>query len=417
MAVVFCVMHLRTRCMVTFSQYLPFIKVMVAGAPIQIFGLFPVIWSIAITWLFAGIVQGAGGMDPVMDNSTGTPHLVQDYSKCATSGDIIDASPAFKIPYPGQWGGPIFRGAAIAPMLGSMLVSMVESVGDYYACAQMTGAPPPSGSVIARGLAGEGWGLILCGLFGTSNGTTSYGENIGALAVTKVGSRAVVQTGACVMIVAGLFPKFGAIFASMPGPMVAGLYICLFGMIAACGLSQLQHVDLNSSRNLFILGFCIYNGLSIAGAGGYFKNIGYNPFCNVVDLATGTYDCNDGAVVGLSFFDNPMVISLLAGVFLDNTIPGTPEMRGMNAWAVSNSDESSLDDEFMAVYGLPPWLKFCKNCVYLDFIQLGGKWPKKPEGGYKSAQGDCCNMCCPCIPGCKQEPLEVTATAKETAQA
>ena len=60
-------------------------------------------------------------------------------------------------------------------MVGAMLVSMVESVGDYYACAQLVGAPPPSGAVVSRGLGGEGWGLLLCGLFGTSNGTTSYG--------------------------------------------------------------------------------------------------------------------------------------------------------------------------------------------------------------------------------------------------
>ena len=53
-----------------------------------------------------------------------------------------------------------------------------------------------------------------------------------------------------------------AIFAAMPGSMVAGLYICLFGMIASCGLSQLQHVDLNSTRNLFILGL----GLASDGA-------------------------------------------------------------------------------------------------------------------------------------------------------
>ena len=106
------------------------------------------------------------------------------------------------------------------------------------------------------------WGLILCGLIGTGNGTTSYGENIGALGVTKVGSRAVVQAGACTMIFMGCFPKFGAVFAAMPGWLVGGLYMCLFGLICSCGLAQLQHVDLNSSRNLFILGFCIYNGTS-----------------------------------------------------------------------------------------------------------------------------------------------------------
>ena len=67
------------------------------------------------------------------------------------------------------------------------------------------------------------------------------------------------------MIFMGCFPKFGAVFAAMPGWLVGGLYMCLFGLICSCGLAQLQHVDLNSSRNLFILGFCIYNGLSLGG--------------------------------------------------------------------------------------------------------------------------------------------------------
>ena len=69
-------------------------------------------------------------------------------------------------------------------MIGAMLVSVVESIGDYYACAQLAGAAA-SGAVISRGLGSEGIGLLLCGLFGTGNGTTSYGENVGALSVTR----------------------------------------------------------------------------------------------------------------------------------------------------------------------------------------------------------------------------------------
>ena len=63
------------------------------------------------------------------------------------------------------------------------------------------------------------------------------------------------------MIVLGLFSKFGALFATIPEPIVGGIFYVMFGMIAAVGLSNLQFVDLNSSRNLFILGFSLFFGL------------------------------------------------------------------------------------------------------------------------------------------------------------
>ena len=65
------------------------------------------------------------------------------------------------------------------------------------------------------------------------------------------------------------------------------------------------------------------------------------------------------------------------------------------------------DVEFQSVYGLP-WCfsKVFKNCVYLDFLENGFKWPTPPEGGYKGSEGDCCQMLCCCIPGCKPTPME-----------
>ena len=59
----------------------------------------------------------------------------------------------------------------------------------------------------------------------------------------------------------GLFSKFGAVFATIPEPIVGGIFYIMFGMVAAVGLSSLQYVDLNSTRNLFILGFSIFFGL------------------------------------------------------------------------------------------------------------------------------------------------------------
>lgn len=146
-------------------------------------------------------------------------------------------------------------------MVAGVLASAIESVGDYYACARLSGAPPPPVHAINRGIGVEGLGCIIAGLWGTGNGTTSYSENIGAIGVTKVGSRRVVMWGALVMIIFGLFSKFGALFLTIPSPIVGGIFCVMFGMIAAVGLSNLQFVDLNSTRNLFVLGFSIFFSL------------------------------------------------------------------------------------------------------------------------------------------------------------
>ena len=71
-------------------------------------------------------------------------------------------------------------------MLAGIFAGIIESIGDYYACARLAGAPPPPKHAVNRGIAMEGLGCILAGLFGTGNGTTSYSENIGAIGVTKV---------------------------------------------------------------------------------------------------------------------------------------------------------------------------------------------------------------------------------------
>merc|ERR1712046_540566 len=124
--------------------------------------------------------------------------------------------------------------------------------------------------------------------------------------------------------------------------MVAGLYMTLFGLIAAVGIAQLQHVDLNSSRNLFIIGFCFYNSLAMSGPGGYFNvgTGGANPF-------------GDDAPAAKTFFGNPMIVSLLCGLILDNIIPGTKEERGLVAYAASRSTDSTTNKEFQEVYANP----------------------------------------------------------------
>jgi nucleobase transporter 1/2 len=276
---------------------------------VKVFALFPVILAILVTWIFGSILTAADVWD--------------EGNTCRTDlkRDILDDSPWFRVPYPGQWGAPVFEGYAVAPMLGGMLASMIESVGDYYACAKLSGAPPPTPGIISRGLGCEGIGVLFAGLVGTGNGTTSYSENIGALSITGVGSRAVVQCGAVIIVVFSVIAKVGALFAMMPGAMTSGLYCALFGLITAVGLSNLQYVDLNSARNQFIIGFAIFNSLSVAGPAGYLRTQASNPFGST-----------DAAAVAFAFFSSPMIIAFICAFTLDNTIAGTREERGLHVW-------------------------------------------------------------------------------------
>ena len=65
------------------------------------------------------------------------------------------------------------------------------------------------------------------------------------------------------MMVVGVLGKIGALFVSIPDPIVGGVFMVMFGMIAAVGISNLQFADMNSSRNLFIVGFSIVFGLAL----------------------------------------------------------------------------------------------------------------------------------------------------------
>lgn len=65
------------------------------------------------------------------------------------------------------------------------------------------------------------------------------------------------------MIVLALIGKFGAFFSTIPEPVIGGIFCCMFGLITAVGISNLQFISLNSVRNLFIIGFAIIMGLVI----------------------------------------------------------------------------------------------------------------------------------------------------------
>lgn len=82
-------------------------------------------------------------------------------------------------------------------MLAGVIAGVVESIGDYYACARLSGAPPPPAQAINRGIGIEGVACFLAGAIGTGNATTSFSENIGAIGITRVRDIMLLNGGMC----------------------------------------------------------------------------------------------------------------------------------------------------------------------------------------------------------------------------
>ncbi|CAL8401406.1 unnamed protein product [Boreogadus saida] len=268
-----------------------------------------IILAIMVVWLVCYCLT-------LTDVLPSNPDLYGYKARTDARGNIMSTAPWFRVPYPCQWGLPTVTVAGVMGMLSATLSGIVESIGDYYACARLAGATPPPVHAINRGIFVEGLSCILAGILGTGNGSTSSSPNIGVLGITKVGSRRVVQFGALIMVLLGSMGKFTALFASIPDPILGGMFCTLFGMITAVGLSNLQTVDLNSSRNLFVLGFSMFFGLTLP---------------NYLDthpgsIKTGVSEVDQIVTVLLS---TEMFVGGILAFCLDNTIPGTRKERGL----------------------------------------------------------------------------------------
>jgi nucleobase transporter 1/2 len=290
----------------------------------RVFLLFPVILSIATGWLAAVIGTFLGWIP------AGNPANVT-----GTAG-LIAAAPwiSFRPLVPFKWGFPQLNDITLAGSIGMIagyIASMIESIGDYYSCARISEAPVPTARMISRGLGAEGLGCLIDGILQTCNGTTSYSENIGSIGLTRVASRRVIRAGAIVMLVLPMFGKFGATLATMPQPVVGSMFVGLFGLIAAVGLSNLQFVNLNNARNLFIIGISFFAGLSFPA---HFNAVAINW------AAAGKLAETLGSIVQ-TILTTGMAVAAIFGIVLDNLLPGaTREERGLALWEREATEEA-----------------------------------------------------------------------------
>ena len=315
---------------VLFSQYLDKYH--------RVFRLFPVLIGIAVAWGIAVVLSVTGVYAP------GTVSYVDLGS--AASASLIQPITPF------QWGMPRFTPAFAIGMIAGMLASAIESFGDYHSVARMAGRGAPSSRRIDHGIGMEGLGNTFAGVMGTGNGSTSYTENVGAIGITGVASRYVVQIGAAVMIVVGYFGPVGQLFATIPAPIVGGLYIVMFGQITAVGLSNLKFIDLDSNRNVFIVGLALFAGLAIpaymgaVGSAAAFQE-GLSNVAVIGGVLGTTVVANTVFVIG----STGMAVGGIIAFFLDNTIKGSREERGLVEWELMTEDDADFVPFWQRVTG------------------------------------------------------------------
>jgi uracil-xanthine permease len=219
------------------------------------------------------------------------------------------------------WGMPKFSALAIGAMLAGFFAIMIESIGDYHSCSYSCGVDDPDEKTIARGIGAEGLCCTLSGGVFGGVGTTSYSENIGLINLTGVASRNVVRTGAVILIIMSFVGKLGALIATMPDAIIGGAYIALFGTIGALGIQVLMRADMNSQRNMLIVGFAFLMSLGLPGW------VDANKALFMPEGASGLANTIGGMVWAL--LKTQMAVAGLCAAICDNLIPGTPEERGI----------------------------------------------------------------------------------------
>ncbi|KAK2856462.1 hypothetical protein Q5P01_005197 [Channa striata] len=348
-----------------FSQYLRRIPVPVPAynktrklhmSKFFIFQIMPILLGIAVSWLVCYLLT-------ICDVLPSDPAQYGHLARTDVKGNVVNEASWFTFPYPGQWGMPTVNLAGVFGILAGIICSMAESVGDYHACARLSGAPSPPKHAINRGIGVEGLGSLLAGAFGTGNGTTSFSENVAAIGITKVGSRTVILLSGIFMILMGTLGKIGAIFTTIPTPVIGGMFLVMFAVIAATGISNLQSTDMNSSRNIFVFGFSIFSALVIPNW------IMKNPNA----LATGIKELDQVLNILLT---THMFVGGFLGFFLDNTIPGTKRERGLIVWDEVDLEDSSNSTETEDMYDLPFGITACLSSQswvrYIPFCPMKG---------------------------------------------
>lgn len=160
---------------------------------------------------------------------------------------------------------PTFDMRAIAIIAPAALVVVAEHIGHLVVTGNIVGRDLTNNPGLSRSLLGNGLSTLLSGFFGSTPNTT-YGENIGVMAITRVYSVWVISGAAVIAIILSFVGKLAAAIQSIPVPVMGGVSLLLFGVIAASGIRMLveSKVDYSKARNLILTSVVLIIGISSA---------------------------------------------------------------------------------------------------------------------------------------------------------
>lgn len=185
-------------------------------------------------------------------------------------GDPIDFAPVAQAAWFGlpHFTAPVFEAPAMALLAPVAVILAAENLGHIKAVGAMTGQSLDR--YIGRAFIGDALATIVSGSVG-GTGVTTYAENIGVMAVTKIYSTLVFVVAALIAIVLGFSPKFGALIRTIPGPVLGGASIVVFGLIAVTGarIWVTNRVDFSDNRNLIVAAVTL-----VLGAGDFSLHLG-----------------------------------------------------------------------------------------------------------------------------------------------
>ncbi|NXJ73966.1 S23A3 protein, partial [Trogon melanurus] len=218
-------------------------------------------------------------------------------------------APWVRIPYAGEWGWPLLTSRALSVGIAMAIGCCMNSVGCYVLCGRLLRAPRLPRHACNRGLCAEGLGSLLAGLLGTPGGTAASIANTCATGLTQAGSRLSVQVSALACVVLGMSPRLAGLLTRIPLAVHGGVLCVTYAVAVGTGISYFQYADIDSGRNIFIVGFAMFMALLVPR---WFSTA-------PARLATGW------AALDLLFLSLLMVPVFLTGFlsfFLENTVSG-----------------------------------------------------------------------------------------------
>ncbi len=246
-------------------------------------------WGIAIIAIAVVIICNiwGKGMVKIIPILLG---VVASYAVAAVTGNVdfsaVAEAPWFGLPVIGDrtvfslFGGGVDGGLILTAILTIMplaISTMMEHIGDINAIGGTVGKDFVKDPGLHRTLIGDGVGTTVAALFGAPANTT-YGENTGVLALTRVFDPFVIELAAIFAAALSFCPKFAAIITSMPAATIGGVSIILYGMIAAIGVRNVveNKVDFQKTRNVIIAAMilCLTIGIEYSAAGRVSFHIG-----------------------------------------------------------------------------------------------------------------------------------------------